>query len=161
MGDWIVSKQTVETTNPQAAVETKPEGDVGVIKKPEVEVIPPISEYERLNQHPYLYDYLKLKDSGIIKDALYEKHYKGMIKEIDDFVIAEIDKNKLQPTIDSYKEVMKKVKAYLEIGDNDVPDKTLKKLKTYSGVVSKKRILEKRITNAVSKLNKLMGHDND
>jgi hypothetical protein len=159
MNDWIVSKVLSAEAQSPPQTETKSEGTTDVMLKPEIAVEPPITEYERLNSHPYIFEYLKLKDSGINKDVLYDVHYKPNLKEIDKFVIDEIGRNKLTPTIESYNQIMEKIKNYLSIGNNDLPDKIINIMKVYMKGIKEQRKLKDKYRRLLDHLKNIEGDE--
>lgn len=152
--DWAVSRVITAPVEapPTPLAEVNAQNDAG-ISVVDTGVKPPLSEYTRINNHPYTIDYFKMKDfQGL--GMLYEAHYKPKIEAIENFVNGEIQHNRLIPTTDSYDQVMEKIFKYLEISKNDMPDKALEKILIYAKMTKSKRDYETKIKGALDSLRK-------
>lgn len=143
MNDWIVSKVHTEGSVQTVPTEDKSTTTDSVITDT-LPVKPPLTEYERIKQHPYTFDYLKMADS-IDSNALYDVHYRAKIDKIDKFIVNEIARNKLQPTIESYDEMMSKIKGYLNISPHETIDSIISKLEIYMKTIENKRLHDNKI----------------
>lgn len=143
MNDWVVSKVNTEGAVQSVPTENKSTTTDSVITDT-LPVKPPLTEYERIKQHPYTFDYLRM-GNALDSNALYDVHYKARIDKIDKFVVGEVMRNKLSPTIESYDAVMDKIKEEVEISEHSTIDGFIEAMESYMKFAENERAQRNKI----------------
>lgn len=99
---------------------------------------PPIDIYEGRKGRPYIADVLD------IGDLFGKTEMEGSLKDIDQYVLAEIELRKFAKTKESYETIVKEFSNKLQIDPNLSWEEKIKKLKVYVDVLNRQKELEHR-----------------
>lgn len=122
---------------PVAQVQEKPSGLNALPEKVfSTEDLPPITDYETKQGHPFIVDYLGITPIWplIVKDK-----QAGPLKEIDEFVKKEIINNNMRDTANSYKEILRDLEKRMVMKADENVYTKIKALKAYIRALDNRR----------------------
>lgn len=136
----------------------KPEGtvDTAIVKDTGIE--PPLSAYTEVKGTPYTVQYLDIPYYDELVGELDVDNIRGQVAELEGNVMARLQANGMNDTVESYKEIIGHIKQYLGISDNELPEIKLEKLNTYLRLSLKQDALENKLDKIHGQISKIMRH---
>lgn len=116
-----------------------------VIENKEVEIMPPVDKYAEVKGKPYTVDYLNIEFYEGLTPETDVNNIIGQVKKLDDYIIDIIKRKNLNNTVDSYCEVMEKIKQELSISENELLESKLSRIINYIEILNRNYTLEQEV----------------
>ena len=138
----------VQPTEPAAAEQKAPDKKIDVIisqpQNENTEDLMPLDMYEQEKGHPYTVDSLGIFFWDALSPEVDVHNVLPTVKKIEKYVADEIQDNRLNYTVGSYKEVMQRIKDALEMSDNEMIESKVERVKMYVNLMNKQKARRKK-----------------
>lgn len=104
----------------------------------------PFSAYEKIKGKPYSVEYFDIVEWTLLDDETDVDNKREKVKTIEEFIKHEIRNKNLNDSISSFKELLNKYKAELNISENEKESSKLERLYLYLKLIKKQRDLDKK-----------------
>lgn len=111
-----------------------PPKEPGIMTQQPTEAVPPLEVWQEVNGMPYT-----AKHFGI---NAWNKDAEASISAIEGYIRGEIARKGLDPTIDSYNEIMRNIDAFLQLSPNTADNVRFQKVSDYAKLFSKYQKIE-------------------
>ena len=120
-------------------------------ESPDLENLLPLDRYTADKGQPYTANYLGIFFYPALTKELDVNGILPSVKRIEQFVAEEIEERRLTNTVGSYKEIMDRIKAELQISDNAVIESKIEKIEAYIKVLEQQKH-QKKLDEHLSKV---------
>jgi len=136
-------------TTPMDVVEVSPppSTEPTIMQQQPTEAEPPLEVWSQVNGMPYTAKHFDVN--------VWNSHAERSVRAIEGFVMDEITKKGLDPTIDSYHEIMRGIDGFLALSPNTAKNVRFDKVVDYVNLFTKYNRIEQKKKKLIAQVNQL------
>lgn len=120
-----------------------------VVTKTKTDLEPPLDAYSEVKGIPYTVKYFDIDYWKELTPELDKQGVFGKVKDIEKFVKDEIKHKNFNNSVESYKEIMDKIKLTLGVNKNEDTESALSRIHAYIKMLAKQRAIQKDLSEMI------------
>ena len=147
MTDTFISKISESESIPQNPVDIKSGEKIGTSLHTPIESDPPLESWSEVKGMPYTAEYLGVN--------VWNEGAKHDVDAVEGYILNEIKQKGLEPTTDSYREIMSNIERFLQLSPNIASNVKYDKVLGYVKLFAKYKKKKEEMTKIIGQANEL------